>query len=190
MTQAVTQATPGLAEQDFRAAMRHFPTAVTVLTVTTATGPVGMTAGTVTRVSAEPELLSVCLRRDSRLAAAVAEQGGFAVNLLQSHQTEIARWFASPARFGAADEFGGVAWYPAPGEGHPLLADAACVLGCRTAAVIPGGDHVVVIGRVLLCRLSPSARPLISYRGQFHTLDGPPTGGGAPVGGQAKISSS
>ncbi|UQI45549.1 flavin reductase family protein [Streptomyces sp. HU2014] len=162
--------TSGMKDQGFRAAMRHLPTAVAVLTVRTGTGPAGMTAGSVTSVSMDPELLSVCLRQGSRLTAAIAESGGFVVNLLQEHQSAIARWFASAERFGMTDEFHGIGWHPAANGGHPVLADAACVFECRTEGQVPNGDHLLTIGWVTACRVSPSARPLLSYQGRYHKI--------------------
>ncbi|RLU81759.1 hypothetical protein CTZ27_31600 [Streptomyces griseocarneus] len=181
-------ATSGMADRGFRAAMRHLPTAVAVLTVRTGAGPVGMTAGTVGSVSMDPELLSVCLRRDSRLTGAIADSGGFVVNLLQEHQTAIAQWFASAERFGVRDEFRGIGWHPAPNGGHPVLTDVACVFECRMEAQVPNGDHLLAIGGVTACRVSPTARPLLSYLGRFHRISGPaddPPVRGAPGPGAA-----
>ncbi|WP_171163394.1 flavin reductase family protein [Streptomyces sp. I05A-00742] len=175
-------ATFGTAGPGFRAAMRHVPTAVAVLTVRTGTGPAGMTAGSVTSVSMDPELLSVSLRRDSRLTDAIADSGGFVVNLLQEHQSAIARWFASSERFGVADEFLGIGWHPAPKGGHPILTDAACVFECRTEGQVPNGDHLLTIGWVTACQVSPSARPLLSYLGRYHRISGRPADEGSPAG--------
>ncbi|MGI5341259.1 flavin reductase family protein [Streptomyces sp. CA-181903] len=176
----------GLAERDFRAAMRHLPTAVAVLTVLTRAGPAGMTAGSVTSVSMDPELLSVCLRRGSRLTGAIADSGGFVVNLLQEHQAAVARWFASSERFGTGDEFRGIGWHPAPNGGHPILADAACVFECRTEGQVPNGDHLLTIGWVTASKVKPSARPLLSYLGRFHRIGGAPADEVPAQGGAAR----
>ncbi|WP_158712275.1 flavin reductase family protein [Streptomyces sp. NRRL F-5135] len=32
--------------------------------------------------------------------------------------------------------------------GHPLLSDAAAVIRCELEQAVPGGDHVILIGRV------------------------------------------
>lgn len=166
----------------YRSVMRYFPTAVTVLTAMTSTGPRGMTASSVTSLSLEPELLIACVRQHSRFADALNCSGGFVVNVLDEQQSGIARWFASPERFTAADEFLGVPWYASPGSRHPRLADTIGVIECRTTDLVPRGDHVIAIGEIVDCGAKPSARPLLRYVGEFRRIsaalsDGSRTGG-------------
>lgn len=150
--------------------MRHFPTAVAVLTTVADGRPVGMTAGSVTSLSMEPELLMACVRQGSRLGDAIAESGWFVVNVLDEGQSALARWFASAERFSAEDEFAEINWFPSAASGHPLLAGVAGVLECRTAQLMPAGDHVIAIGEVISCEARPSARPLLRYTGRYHAI--------------------
>lgn len=170
----------------YRQVMRHFPTAVAVLTVAAHDGPRGMTANSITSLSLEPELLLACVRRQSRFAASLRATGEFAVNVLQERQENIARWFASPARLAAADEFSGVPWRSSPDNGQPVLAGAAIAIGCHTADLLRRGDHLVVIGEITGCAVNPDARPLLWHRGSYHQIGGPASAG--PCTGRSAIS--
>ena len=79
----------------FRSVMGHFATGVTVVTVATDAGPVGMTANAVCSLSLEPLLLLVCFDNAARTLPAVREIGRFGVNVLGSDQEDLARLFAS-----------------------------------------------------------------------------------------------
>lgn len=168
---ATSERPPALAPPTtFHGVMRHFPTGVAVLTTVAGTRPVGMTAGSVTSLSMEPELLMACVRQGSRLATAVSESGWFVVNVLEERQSAVAQWFASPDRFSEVDEFAGIGWVPSPASGYPLLEGVAGVLECRTTELMPVGDHVIAVGEVAYCEARPSARPLLRYTGQYHAI--------------------
>jgi flavin reductase (DIM6/NTAB) family NADH-FMN oxidoreductase RutF len=158
--------------QSFHAVMRHFPTAVTVVTTATADRSAGMTASSVTSLSLDPGLLLICVRRSGLFGGLLAESDGFTVNVLQDRQAELAQWFADPERYAVADEFAGVGWRPSRVSGRPVLEGAACVLECRTTELMPGGDHLIVIGQVVACAADPAGQPLLRYQGGYHAVGG------------------
>lgn len=47
-----------------------------------------------------------------------------------------------------ADKFAGVDHTPAPATGSPRLSGASAWIDCAMHAVHPGGDHLIVVGRV------------------------------------------
>jgi hypothetical protein len=80
---------------EFRHAMGHFVTGVTVITSLTADGsPVGTTANAVTSLSLDPPLVLVCFDLDSQTLRAIRGRGAFAVNVLAAAQRHLSANFA------------------------------------------------------------------------------------------------
>ena len=150
----------------FRRTMGHLATGVTLITTRSAEQIHGMTANAVTSVSLDPPLILICLDRRSRMAQYIEESGRFGVNLLDEKQAPISRYFARswhspqpPAhRF---EEWAGV----------PFLAGSLGALSCRMTQILDGGDHLVVMARVVGIRVdNPTGTPLIYYRGTYAAL--------------------
>ena len=145
-----------------RAAKGHFATGVTVVTAS-GRDRHGSTVNAITSVSLDPPLLLVCLRSDSHTLAALLESGRFGVNVLHETQQAIARRFA---RRGAS--WDGVGRHEGPLTGAPLIDGALATFECAVHDVADGGDHQIVIGRVLaVCHPDEHAPPLLFYRGMF-----------------------
>jgi flavin reductase (DIM6/NTAB) family NADH-FMN oxidoreductase RutF len=156
----------GVAATELRTAIGHFATGVAVVTARSDNGTAfGSTANALTSVSLEPPLLLVCLRRESETLAALLVARRFAVNVLRHGQRELAERFARPAARGT---WAGVEHGPAPQTGAPLIAGALATLECTVHDLADGGDHTIVIGRVVAVEHpSDHVAPLIFYRGSF-----------------------
>jgi 3-hydroxy-9,10-secoandrosta-1,3,5(10)-triene-9,17-dione monooxygenase reductase component len=146
----------------FRSVMGHFATGVTVVTVATDDGPVGMTANAVCSLSLEPLLLLVCFDNAARTLPAVRANGRFGVNVLGSGQEDLARLFASkrPER----EKFAGVAH--TVHDGIPVIEGVLAWVGCRLERLIPGGDHTIGIGAVEAAEAG-RGEPLLWLRGSY-----------------------
>jgi 3-hydroxy-9,10-secoandrosta-1,3,5(10)-triene-9,17-dione monooxygenase reductase component len=146
----------------FRSVMGHFATGVTVVTVATDAGPVGMTANAVCSLSIEPLLLLVCFDNAARTLPAVRHIGRFGVNVLGSDQEELARLFASkrPER----EKFADVAH--TVHDGIPVIEGVLAWVGCRLERLIPGGDHTIGIGAVQAAEAGVG-EPLLWLRGSY-----------------------
>src|ERR1700723_964034 len=91
---------------DFRHAIGHFATGVTVVPSVDADGqPVGTTANAVSSLSLAPPLIQVCFDRSSRTLESVLAHGAFAVNVLGARQQHLSANFA---RRGLAAAWDGV----------------------------------------------------------------------------------
>ncbi len=159
-------ATPVGGDRGLRAAMRHFPTGVTVLTTG---GPYlhGMTANAFLSVSLSPATVLCCVNHGARMHDAIAGAGFFAVSVLAGDQEAVARHFADRDRPAGAAEFDPVAWWPGPRTGAPLLAGALAWIECQLAAVHDGGSHAILLGRVLGTDCVAARDPLLFFRGTF-----------------------
>lgn len=158
--------TSGAVDPDrFRCALGRFATGVTVITTTTADGPVGCTVSAFCSLSLDPPLVLVCLGRERSMHRALAAAPGFGVSILASDQGAVARDFARPA-----DRFAGVAHVR--GRYGPHLRGAIAHLDCAVHEIRDGGDHVIVIGRVDALAVH-TGEPLLYAQGAFLDLPAP-----------------
>ncbi len=157
-----------------RAAMRLFPTGVTVVTSGKDEDAEGMTANAVISVSLDPPLFLVSVHREARLNPRIKKEGYFAVSVLSDEQEGVSRLFASPERssgLSAVRSLGGEYGV----TGAPLAANSLAVVECELEAVYPGGDHELFLGRVVSARLGDVRKgPLVYHEGGYPTLKAAP----------------
>jgi 3-hydroxy-9,10-secoandrosta-1,3,5(10)-triene-9,17-dione monooxygenase reductase component len=145
----------------------HFATGVTVITTGPPEEPAGTTVNSFTSVSLEPPLVLFCLHRASRLRPLLQRTGSFAVNFLTRRQEKVAWAFAG--RESAV--FDDVAYRHAAG-GVPVLSEALAFMGCRLVKEYDGGDHTILLGRVVELGVPEHAEePLVFYRGAMRALE-------------------
>lgn len=154
---------------EFRAVMSRFATGVTVMTTLAEGLPHGMTANAVASVSLDPLLVLVCVERDTVMVDAVRESGVFAVNILGADAVALSERFADPDRPVGEDQFDGVG-RRAGTTGAPILDAAIAWLECERWATYDGGDHEIVVGRVVALGRHTDAPPLLYYRSGYGTV--------------------
>lgn len=147
----------------FRQVLSAYPTGVTVVATRDGAGdPCGLTVNSFSSVSLDPPLVMVCIDRSASSHDRLVESGTFAVSVLTSNQAGLAARFASQP---AEVRFVEVAWHEAP-TGDPVLDPCAASLWCEIEAVHPGGDHSILVGRVIDGRLGDEPA-LVFYRGAY-----------------------
>lgn len=151
-----------------RAACGCFATGVTAVCSRDPEGVHGMTVNSFTSVSLEPPLVLFCARPDSRVLAAIERSGAFTVNVLAAEQQATS---ARLAQLGAAAKMQAVATTPST-LGAPRISGALAALDCALERTEPGGDHLIVLGRVLAIDIAaePGTEPLLFYRGSYRAL--------------------
>ncbi len=160
---------------DFKAVMGRFATGVTVVTTALGGQRAGVTVNAFCSVSLDPPLVLVCIERTAHIHDLLLKAGAFAVNLLAEGQEDLARCFAiSSDRRNM--EFCGCETRSVH-TGAPVLRDALGFLDCTITDVFPGGDHSIVVGRVMALS-AVDRRPLVYYRSQYTELT-PHSGRGA-----------
>ena len=118
-------------------------------------------------VQVDPVEHDVCLRETSETLAALRDSGGFAINVLAEDQRDLADRFARAASDAVWE---GVAHELAP-TGHPLLDGTLATLECAVHDEADGGDHRIVIGRVLSARLADEPFwPLLFAESRYHGI--------------------
>jgi 3-hydroxy-9,10-secoandrosta-1,3,5(10)-triene-9,17-dione monooxygenase reductase component len=123
--------------EDFRTVLGQFATGVTIITAMDGAEPAGVAANAFTSVSLDPPLVLFCVARTSTTWPRIERARRFAVNILGEHQEELSRLFATKG----ADRFGQTEY--------------------------DGGDHIIVVGRVLDLGVSHHAGPLVFFRGEY-----------------------
>ncbi len=154
--------------REFRDALGLFPTGVAIVTTLDAEGrPAGITVNSFTSVSLEPPLILVSVARTSRNFDLFNVVSHFAVNLLREEQRHVSTAFASPT----ADRFGAVRHRAGHGNA-PVIEGHLVAFECETYARYEGGDHVLLLGKVLSLGIDPNLppKPLLYFRGQYREL--------------------
>lgn len=150
----------GVVVDAFKETLSSVPAPVTIVTTLGEGGPHGTTVSAFSSLSADPPLVLVALDRGSDLLGLLRETGRFAVNLLSAGQEELG---LACARKGP-DKFECVAWHDE--QGLPRIEGAAAWLACEIEELLPGGDHVIVVGLVTACETS-EVDALVYHRRRF-----------------------
>lgn len=148
-----------------REAFGAFATGVTVVTGIDPQGNrVGLTANSFTSVSLDPPLLLVCPARTASALPALQASWRFAVNVLALDQQAVADRFTKRD----VDRFADAPW--SLWHGVPVLAGTCASFVCDVHAVLDGGDHAILVGRVKALRTLPDAEPLLYVRGRYRQV--------------------
>ncbi len=130
--------------RSLRQCLGQFGTGVTVVTTASGEERYGVTANSFSSVSLEPPLVLWSIKRTSRSFAAFQSAEHFAVNVLSVDQIDVSQSFASQE----GDKFEGIACKTGK-TGVPLIENAIAVFECKAETIHDGGDHIIIIGRVV-----------------------------------------
>lgn len=152
--------------QDMTRALRDafgcFASGVTVVTLRDGSGaPTGITVNSFSSLSLDPALLLFSIGRAQVSAKWFETETHFNVNVLGRDQEDLAWQFAKPLK----DKFAGVRHSEAL-NGVPVLEGAMAHFVCEKHALFDGGDHVIVVGRILDFA-TQEAEPLVFHKGKM-----------------------
>jgi flavin reductase (DIM6/NTAB) family NADH-FMN oxidoreductase RutF len=154
--------TESISGAEFRAALSHFASGVTIVTAEGPAGRVGFTATGFTSLSLDPPLVLVCVSKTASAYEGVIGADHFAVSVLAEPQRWIAERFATSGidRFQDAPVRKGVR------VRAPLIEEALVHLECTQHALHHEGDHTILIGRVVAASTG-QGRPLLHFARRF-----------------------
>lgn len=159
----------GLTQDNFRHAMSHFATGVTIITVDYENQIQGMTANAFTSVSLNPMLALVCVDQTARTHAHLHAKKRFGINVLAEDQRAVAEHYAridrDPAR--AEDEAG--ARFERTRHGTPVLHGALAYLECCLRTAQDAGDHTIFIAEVEDVVVH-GGKPLLFFKSTYRTI--------------------
>lgn len=157
---AIVEIDPAL----YRRVLGHYPTGVVVVAAIDDGHPVGLAIGSFFSVSLEPPLVGFCVARTSSSWPRIESSGSFGITVLAEDQHETSGRFASKV----VDKFEGETWIHAPVTGSPLIEGGLEHLDCKLHSVLDGGDHVIVLGRVVyLDVIRDEVGPLLFFKGGY-----------------------
>ena len=145
-----------------RTIMGHFATGVTVVTAMCDDEPTGMACNSFTSLSLDPALVLFCAAKSSSTWPKIQSAKHYCVNILAEAGEPLCRTFASKP---APERYNGVGYSTAV-TGAPVLDEALAYIDCEIADEFEGGDHVIVVGRVVELGYRDGA-PLMFFRGGY-----------------------
>lgn len=150
----------------FREAMSAFPSGVTVMTTVGQDGePRGFAASSFCSVSIDPALVLVCLAKTAQCHDAFIENDQWSIQIAGAAHVDLIGRFSTKG----ADKFGGGEFVP-DHRGVPILPDAAVLIECEAHERFDGGDHTILVARVIEIDLDD--RPaLLYFQREFRHLD-------------------
>lgn len=153
--------------QDFKNALAHWATGVTMVTTIGDGHPAGITANSLTSVSLQPPQILICVARRLFTHGAIAQSGVFAVNILSADQLEWGKRFAGMVPE-LSDRFEGIDWTTAK-TGCAILPGVLGWLDCRLSHAYDGDDHSIYVGEVLAAGFQ-SGVPLLYFNRKWREL--------------------
>jgi len=144
----------------FRDALGRFATGVTVVTIAGPDGPMGLTANSFASLSLDPPLVLWSLAKASKRFVFFASARQYSIHVLGQAQAGL------PGRFSRGGAgFVGLDWQT-NAEGVPVLTGAFARFDCAQLATHDGGDHLIIVGKVLQLTLE-EGEPLVFAKGRF-----------------------
>lgn len=151
--------------REFRNAMGAFATGITVVTSTDhQSKPIALTVNSFASVSLDPPLVLWSVNRAHDIAEDFVESDHFAVHILQHDQKNFSQHFSGDR----PDKFEGIDYDTGIGK-LPLLCDYCARFQCKVEHRYEGGDHVILVGRVLDMDYR-SVDPIIFHAGKYRRL--------------------
>lgn len=131
--------------EDFRSAMRCFPTGVTIVTTAHEGTIHGFTVNAFASVSAEPPMVLICVNRAARAHPLITVSQRFCANILALEQRALAERFAGGEPH---SRFEGVDYRFGP-TGSPILAGTLAYVDCELSEELTASTHTIFLGTVL-----------------------------------------
>ena len=163
---------PDLADADrdsFHTALRSLASGVSLITIASGEELRGVTAMSVSPLSADPPTLLMCVNRAAPLYASLAIGTVFGVNILSADQQPV------------ADRFAGLAGATEPGRtsdpdwtvtshGAPLLIGALASFECEVEELIERRERAIVIARARRLTRRTAGPAMVQWRGRYDQL--------------------
>lgn len=147
-------------QRSFRNALGSFTTGVTVVTAATDQGPIGMTVNSFASVSLDPPLVLWSAAKSSARHGLFTQAEHYVIHVLGADQDHLG------ARFTRGGQgFDGLEWRGNE-ENAPIIPGTLTRFECNRWSLLDGGDHTIVIGRVLRVA-HREGEPLCFSRGAF-----------------------
>jgi len=151
--------------KELRRVYGAFPTGVTAIAALVDGVPVGLAASSFNTVSLAPALVSVCADVRSTTWPLLRTLPRLGISVLGAHQETAVRQLSSRSgdRFASLD-------YRTSADGAVFVEGASAWLECEIDSVHPGGDHDIILFRVLDLDADGTVPPLVFHASKFQRL--------------------
>src|SRR4051794_39337001 len=152
------------AGEDLRGLMRYWPHGVSVLSIDYEGDRMGLTLSSLVSLSLDPPLVGISVGKQASCYELLRRAGAFAVSLLGSGQSDLARRFA-------AGRPPLVHWEGVPvreGTVAPLVEGGVGWIEARIVAEHDVGDHTFFVGEVIAVERGPSTHALMYRDRDYH----------------------
>jgi flavin reductase (DIM6/NTAB) family NADH-FMN oxidoreductase RutF len=159
---------PEFDSRHFRNALSQFATGVTVITTRLPNGTfLGLTASSFNSVSLDPPLVLWSLAQGASSMSAFTGNSHYVINVLAGDQAPLAERFSMRID----NRFEGVE-FELSHTGLPIIKGVAAWFECHNRSRYPEGDHVIFVGEVERCDVSPKPA-LLFHHGKLRSTDCP-----------------
>jgi 3-hydroxy-9,10-secoandrosta-1,3,5(10)-triene-9,17-dione monooxygenase reductase component len=157
-----------ITKDDFKKAMGHWASGVTVITYSENGIYGGLTASSFTSLSIDPYLVLFSVLKTSQSHEKILKIKEFAINILSAEQEAVSNNFAKPDsdRDTLIHEIG----FTHQVTKAPLLKNSLCHLDCNLENVYDGGDHSIFVGRVQYAYTDETKRPLVYFYRKYYSI--------------------
>ncbi|TQJ30334.1 flavin reductase (DIM6/NTAB) family NADH-FMN oxidoreductase RutF [Microbacterium sp. SLBN-146] len=161
-----------LSPDDFKALFRGHPAGVAVITADAGSGPVALTATSVSSVSAEPPLLIFSISTLSSAADVLSRAETVIVHLLDAHDLEVAKLGATSG----IDRFADKTQWSRLVTGEPVYCDVRAWVRCAVVNRMDAGTSMVIAAHALQSHIARDVSPgaagdaLVHHNRAWHRL--------------------
>jgi flavin reductase (DIM6/NTAB) family NADH-FMN oxidoreductase RutF len=158
-----------ITSEDYRDALRHFASGVTIVTIKAGDEIHGLTVSAFASISPEPPLIAIIIdHRHHAHQLLEADGASFAINILHQDQINLSNRFAWVKD---KDRFTEGNWGIAV-TGAPILEDALAWLDCTIYGRQAAGTHTIYVGLVKASSVPrPDGDPLIYWNRGYRQIE-------------------
>lgn len=153
----------------FRGALSHVATAVSIVSTAGPAGMAGVTCSAVAALSDDPPLLIACIHRKSAANAAIKANRVLCVNVLSAAQKDLSLLFAGVGGMPMPERFLKASWGMLA-TGAPHCLDALLAIDCEVLDVRDIGTHSLFIAKPVATAQADAAEPLAYFRRTFGSI--------------------
>ncbi|MFN2327955.1 MAG: flavin reductase family protein [Chromatocurvus sp.] len=153
--------------RELRNTLGQFATGVCLVTINGTDGrALALTINSFASVSLDPPLVLWSLQRDADTYTQFVNASEYAISVLTSAQQNHSNRYAMKD----GHELD-ASHYTLGDNGAPVITGALAGFECSLDAVHPGGDHVILVGRVTRFWRGAPGEPLVFFGGGYRQLD-------------------
>lgn len=149
----------------FREAMAHLSSAVSIVTSNGKAGKVGLTVSSVASVTDNPATLLFCINQNSHVHDIIKQNGKVCINVLNHSQEELAKHFAAMLNSTMEERFEWDIWNNGF-DGQPILKNAISALQGNIVDTHSVGTHTIFVVELSSIDVKPN-HSLVYFGRQF-----------------------